>query len=218
MDITAELEILLRLLLAAGSGAAIGYERGIHGRAAGLRTHMLISLGAAVTAMAGQFMTSSGYGDPSRLASGVVSGIGFLGAGIILVKGSNKITGLTTAAAMWATAIVGIAYGAGEYFLAVSASLLIVAILSILVKVETTQKRDYLFYIEIEDAYKTNDIFKEIKTRYPNSHSSDILPAKSGLPSHVGLSINIYDAGEDKGVSVIDYIRSIPGVVYIVKE
>jgi len=211
-------EVILRLLLAAASGAAVGFERGAHGRAAGLRTHMLISMGAAITVMAGIFITEPSYGDPSRIASNVVSGIGFLGAGIILLKGSNKITGLTTAAAMWTTAIIGIAYGAGYYILAVSGTLLIVVILSLLVHFENRQKKDYLFYIEIEDAYQTNEVFAELKKRFPVSHSSDVLPSKTGLPGHVGLSINIHDTNNDNGLSVISAIRSIPGVVYVIKE
>lgn len=211
-------EVILRLVLAAFSGAAVGFERGAHGRAAGLRTHMLISIGAAITVMAGVFITEPSYGDPSRIASNVVSGIGFLGAGIILLKGSNKITGLTTAAAMWTTAIIGIAYGAGYYVLAVSGTLLIIVILSVLVHFETRQKKDYLYYIEIEDAYRANDIFTELKKRFPISHSSDVLPAKTGLPGHVGLSINIHDTNDDNGIGVLTAIREIPGVVYVIKE
>jgi len=211
-------EVILRLVLAALSGAAVGFERGAHGRAAGLRTHMLISMGSAITVMAGIFITEPSYGDPSRIASGVVSGIGFLGAGIILLKGSNKITGLTTAAAMWTTAIIGIAYGAGYYVLAVTGTVLIIAILSVLVHFETRQKKDYLFYIEIEDAYKTNEVFALLKKQYPVSHSSDVLPCKSGLPGHVGLSINIHDINNDNGISVIEQIRTLPGVVFVIKE
>lgn len=211
-------EIVIRLLGAAVAGALVGYERGMHGRAAGLRTHMLISIGSAVTAMLGLYMTDIGYGDPSRIASNVVTGVGFLGAGIILLKGSNKITGLTTAAAMWATATVGLAFGAGYYQLAIAGTLMIFLILSVLVYAETHQKRDYLFFIEVEDAYRINEVFSEIKKMYPISHSSDVLPSKSGLPGHVGISINIKEPSSDRGVSIIDNLQRIPGVVFVVKE
>ena len=144
--------IVLRLLLAAASGAWVGYERGIHGRAAGMRTHMLVSVGSAITSMLGIFMTGLS-GDPSRIAAGVVSGIGFIGAGIILIKGSSKITGLTTAAAMWATATAGLAYGAGYYMLGICGTLVIFLVLRFVIYMENKQKRDYLFFIELEDAY-----------------------------------------------------------------
>jgi len=217
-DIVSLLVIVARLALAGASGALIGFERGKHGRAAGMRTHMLVSIGAAVTSILGIYMTAHGFGDPSRIAAGVVSGIGFIGAGIILIKGSNKITGLTTAAAMWATAAVGLAYGAGYYVLAIPGTALIFIILSGMVYFENHQKKDYLFFIELEDAYRTNDVFKELKQMYPNSHSSDILPSKSGLPGHVGITINIHDDSKDKGVHMIEEIRKIKGVVFVVKE
>lgn len=218
MEAKGILDIVIRLTAAALSGALIGFERGSHGRAAGLRTHMLISMGAAVTVMAGLYMTEPAYGDPSRIASGVVSGIGFLGAGIILVKGSNKITGLTTAAAMWTTAAIGLAYGAGYYKLAVPGTLLIFVVLTLMVQLETHQKKDYLFFIEVEDAYKTNEVFSAIKQLYPISHSSDVLPSKSGLPGHVGITINIHGADSDKGNTIVKQLCSIPGVVFVVKE
>jgi len=218
MEASGTLEILIRLLGAALAGALVGYERGAHGRAAGLRTHMLISVGSAITVMVGLFMTEPAYGDPSRIAANVVTGVGFLGAGIIHLKGSNKITGLTTAAAMWATATVGLAFGAGYYALAVSGTILIFLILAFLVHTETRQKRDYLFFIEVEDAYRTNEIFTEIKNMYPLSHSSDVLPSKSGLSGHVGITINIHEPSSDKGASIIENIRRIPGVVFVVKE
>ena len=210
-------EIALRLLLAAVSGAWVGYERGIHGRAAGMRTHMLVSLGAAITSMLGMFMTQLS-GDPSRIASGVVSGIGFIGAGIILLKGSSKITGLTTAAAMWATATAGLAYGAGYYMLGVCGTVMIFLVLRFVIYMENKQKKDYLFFIELEDAYLTNEVFAKLKEMYPESHSSDILPSKSGLPGHVGITISIHDPSEAKGSNVILEVQKIRGVVFIVKE
>jgi len=212
------LDIILRLGLAAISGASVGYERGAHGRAAGLRTHMLISIGSAMTVLVGEYITASGQGDPSRIASGVVSGIGFLGAGTILLKGSNKITGLTTAAAMWATAAIGLAYGAGYYKAGICGTVMTYFILTCLIYLEARQKRDNLYYIEIEDAFSTNRVFYEIKQMFPVSHSSDILPSKSKLPGHVGISINIKDIDDKEPNYIEEKIRQIPGVVYIVRE
>ena len=96
-------------------GGLIGLERGHHGRAAGLRTHILVCLGAALTTMIGIYSVSElGLtGDPLRVGAQVVSGIGFLGAGTIMVRNKDQVTGLTTAAGLWASAIVGLCAGAG---------------------------------------------------------------------------------------------------------
>ncbi len=123
-----QVEIVLRLLLALVLGAGIGFQRERMKKPAGLRTHILICLGAAL------FTVISIYGfadsvDPSRVAAGVVTGIGFLGAGVIFrsLKG-DVVVGLTTAASVWVTAAIGLACGVGMYLVA-----FIVAVISVLV-------------------------------------------------------------------------------------
>ena len=112
------LDVLFRLGVAAGLGAVIGLERELDEKAAGLRTHMLVSLGSALFTMVGaygfeDFAANGGVGtDPSRIAAQVVTGIGFLGAGVIFRQGFT-IRGLTTAASLWVVAAVGMAAGAG---------------------------------------------------------------------------------------------------------
>ncbi|HSO30089.1 MAG TPA: MgtC/SapB family protein [Candidatus Sulfomarinibacteraceae bacterium] len=129
IDVAFQLDLAVRLLVAAGLGAAVGAEREIHGHPAGIRTHMLVALGS------GLFTVMSIYGfliegsavapvDPTRIAAQIVSGIGFLGAGAIL-KDGVVIRGLTTAASLWATSAVGMAAGAGEYVLAIVAGVII---------------------------------------------------------------------------------------------
>jgi len=127
-------ELLLRLALAAILGSAIGIERERLIWAAGLRTHMLVSVGACL------FMIVSAYGfagvlgthvilDPSRVAAQVVSGVGFLGAGSIILR-NEVVKGLTTAASMWAVAAIGLAVGGGLYLAAIAATVLILFILA----------------------------------------------------------------------------------------
>jgi putative Mg2+ transporter-C (MgtC) family protein len=111
------LDVLFRLAAAAGLGAAIGLERELDEKAAGLRTHMLVSLGAALFTMVGaygfeDFAKGGVSTDPSRIAAQVVTGIGFLGAGVIFRQGFT-VRGLTTAASLWVVAAVGMASGAG---------------------------------------------------------------------------------------------------------
>lgn len=98
-----------RMVLATTLGAAIGLERELHGHPAGLRTHILVSLGAAIAALVSRQIMGS-HGDPGRVAAQVVAGVGFLGAGAIIREGAS-IKGLTTAASIWTTAMIGLAVG-----------------------------------------------------------------------------------------------------------
>ena len=121
-----QLEMTLRILLAAALGGIIGYQREKAHRPAGLRTHMLISTGAAL------FTVISAFGfpaaDPSRIAAGIVTGVGFLGAGTILHR-TRVVEGLTTAASIWAIAAIGMAAGAGMYIIAAVTTAVVVIIL-----------------------------------------------------------------------------------------
>ena len=109
-----EVEMVLRLLLAAALGAAIGYQRARAGKPAGVRDYTLISVGSALFTVASLY----GFGaiaDPSRIAAGIVAGIGFLGAGAIIRREEGVVAGLTTAATIWMVAAIGLAAGAGLY-------------------------------------------------------------------------------------------------------
>lgn len=125
------LDMTLRLLLAIALGAIIGYQRERAGKAAGLRTHTLISMGAALFTVVSIF-GFSGAVDPSRVAAGVVAGVGFIGAGVIFRgMGGDRVAGLTTAASIWTAAGVGLAAGAGMWLIAIIAGLAAVGILMI---------------------------------------------------------------------------------------
>ena len=110
------LTLLIRTLLALICAGAIGYERDVRGAAAGFRTHILVCIGAMLAMMTGQF-TAMHFDrvDASRIGAQVISGIGFLGAGTIMVKNGDHIKGLTTAAGLWASACIGLALGVGFY-------------------------------------------------------------------------------------------------------
>ncbi|MDO4311798.1 MAG: MgtC/SapB family protein [Eubacteriales bacterium] len=110
------LSITMRILFSSLSAGLIGFERGRAGRAAGLRTHILVSLGACIVMCVDHYLVVAinPAADPARLGAQVINGIGFLGAGTILATG-KRVTGLTTAAGLWTTACVGLAYGAGYF-------------------------------------------------------------------------------------------------------
>jgi putative Mg2+ transporter-C (MgtC) family protein len=126
-------EELLRILLAAGLGAAVGVERELREHEAGVRTHMLVAVGAALFTLVsaygfGEFFIQGGPivpTDPTRIAAQIVTGIGFLGAGAIIRQGPS-VRGLTTAATLWAVAAIGLAAGAGFYGGAVATTLVVI--------------------------------------------------------------------------------------------
>jgi putative Mg2+ transporter-C (MgtC) family protein len=122
--------MILRFLLAAALGAGIGFQRERAGKAAGIRTHTLVSSGAALFTLVSIYGFSGAAVDISRVAAGVVVGMGFIGAGVIFRGLSGEgIAGLTTAASMWATAAIGLAVGTGMYLISVIATAVTVGVL-----------------------------------------------------------------------------------------
>ena len=127
------LSIGLRLFASIILGGIIGFERGKKNRPAGLRTNMLVCMGACIVMMTNQYIQQVyGTGDPVRMGAQVVSGIGFLGAGTIVVTANNRIKGLTTAASLWTAACVGLALGIGLYEVAIIGGAVIFIILTLL--------------------------------------------------------------------------------------
>jgi putative Mg2+ transporter-C (MgtC) family protein len=150
-----DLEMSLRLLAALGAGALIGYERSFHGRPAGFRTHALVctasSLLMLVTVYEAHWMTST-LGrvqlDPTRMAQGIMTGIGFLGAGVIVKEGLS-VRGLTTAASIWITAAIGVLAGIGFYFPLVLAVVLTLGVLSAFRWIESRMPTQAYYHFEV---------------------------------------------------------------------
>jgi putative Mg2+ transporter-C (MgtC) family protein len=135
-----EVDILLRVLIAAALGALVGWQREVHHEPAGLRTHIILVLGSALCMtlsinIAQQFRTTALNGDPGRIAAQIVSGIGFLCAGAIIREGFT-IKGLTTATSLWTMAIVGMTVGLGYYLTSIVVTLFILVILTLLNSLE----------------------------------------------------------------------------------
>lgn len=151
------IEFLIKMVLATVMGAIIGFERKSRNKEAGIRTHSIVALASAL------MMIISKYGffdiiefDAARVAAQVVSGIGFLGTGLIFIK-NNSVNGLTTAAGIWATAGIGLAMGAGLYAVAICGTLLIV-IVQILMYKDAFLNKDHLtitFEVSLEDSFNT---------------------------------------------------------------
>ncbi len=141
---------MLRLVLAVVLGSLIGLEREIHNRPAGFRTHILVSVGAALFTLVSVYGITGG--DPGRIAAQIVSGIGFLGAGTILREGAN-IKGLTTAASLWAVAGIGMASGAGYYVGALATTALVLVVLLFFSRLEKRllQSQYHVLSMELAD-------------------------------------------------------------------
>jgi putative Mg2+ transporter-C (MgtC) family protein len=133
MNIDFDLEVALRLIISFCIGSAIGLEREYHSKAAGIRTMIMICLGSTIfTAIS----LSLGSANPDRLAASIVTGVGFLGAGVIFKEGVT-VTGITTATTIWICAALGTAVGAGEYFVAIVGSVIILIVLVFLGRVQS---------------------------------------------------------------------------------
>ncbi len=183
---------ILRIFLAALFGGIIGLERGKHGRAAGLRTHILICIGSALTSLIGLFAATNSFsGDAFRISAQVVSGIGFLGVGMIMVRNRTIITGLTTAAGLWATAIIGIAVGYGFYLGALITTILSVITVVLFGFFESKGKSITVFYIEVSNTEKTTEVVKELKGILNSEIIVDVVSPKSTAAGHVGLLLHV---------------------------
>ena len=200
IDYLRELNIVsasVRLLLAMFIGGVIGLERGKQGRAAGMRTHTLVCLGATLASMLGYYSTTflSFGGDPLRVGAQVISGIGFLGVGSILIKGRFQITGLTTAAGLWCSAAIGLALGAGYYEGALITFVLAVLTVTVVHRLEYTINRKYSrfgIYVEIRS---DEDVRRTITYMQENLRVSDIqvTAPRSGKAGNVGIEANVYN-------------------------
>ena len=191
------ISITVRLILAMIFGGTIGLERGKQGRAAGMRTHIFVCLGATLATMIGFYSVANLHssGDPLRIAAQVVSGIGFLGVGTILIKGRFQITGLTTAAGLWCAAAIGIALGAGFYEGAVITFICSVLTVTILWRVEYILNKKYRrfgIYVEI---CSDKHIREAITYLEETCHVTDIqvTSPRSGTTGNVGIEANVHN-------------------------
>tara|TARA_A100001515_G_C4519897_1_gene193084 strand:+ start:13 stop:675 length:663 start_codon:yes stop_codon:yes gene_type:complete len=208
-------EPFIELLAAAGLGSLIGLEREVHGQPAGLRTHMILAVGASLAAMLSisysQFLSSPDLpSDPGRIVAQVVSGVGFLGAGAILRFGVS-VKGLTTASSLWTTAIIGIACGSGYFELALFTSLLVLVILTAISKAEKvflTTYRSHTLKVTLDDR---PGIVSDIKSVLSN-HRVKMVSLNAAMPDKKTLKLSMvirkpHDLGMDKIINVVNNLK-----------
>lgn len=212
--------ILVKLGLCFLSGGLIGLERGRHGRSAGMRTHILVCLGATLAAMLDLYVNGLLDSDGTRIAAQVVTGIGFLGAGVILVKRDLTVTGLTTAAGLWATSIIGLAYGFGYFEAALVATLLLLVTTMLLYRLESGQKSVLCLYFEVDDLSATNAVLDRLREMVPMGQL-ELIPPKSGNTSHIGIRLSFTRkrarAWGHSGKHLEAFL-SIPHVLYVIAD
>lgn len=186
------LEFVIRLLVASGIGAVIGLERKYRAKGAGVGTHVLVAIGAALFMIVSQhgFVGASRF-DAARVAAGVVSGIGFLGGGIIL-KQQNRVSGLTTAAGLWVTAAVGLSIGSGLYILGVSAALLV------------------LFWVDVTClmTYKVGK--RQVNVSLSSTDRESLQKALASL----GRGVETYSLSKNGGIFKIDAVLNVRNKEY----
>lgn len=161
-----QIELFLRIIIASILGGIIGYERKNRDKSAGMRTHAIVCLGAALIMIVSKYcFTDIPEYDASRVAAQIVSGVGFLGTGMIFVK-HNTVSGLTTAAGVWTTAGIGMAIGSGAYLVGISAAFLVIAVQIILHKISFTfpdREKDNIEIITNEYQSVIIDIQKQLE-------------------------------------------------------
>lgn len=204
--------VIVRIFLAMLLGGLIGMEREKSRRPAGFRTHILVCVGACMTALIGLFVWKEmgDITDPMRISAQVVSGIGFLGVGTILVKEHDHITGLTTAAGLWTTAAIGIACGYGFYSAAFVGTLVVAITAAILFKLEKgTRRRNSVrsIYLEIAGTEAVNEytdwFWAELKAK-----NVMIMAPRSAIKHNVGVEV-ILSVNDEKEVhSLLEKIRA----------
>ena len=196
----------LRIILAMIMGGVIGYERELKHRPAGFRTYMLVALGSAVTVILSQYldlMLSTGWADSLRenqvgnrtdvvrIGAQVINGIGFIGAGTILVTSRNEVKGLTTAAGLWASACMGLAIGAGFYECFLIGFALVIFIMKLLPLIEDavlSRARNMNIYIEMDNIEDLSNIVNRIKADGIRMYDVDIdREQNSHMPQVNGL-------------------------------
>ena len=163
------LAVVLRILAAIMIGGLLGLERGMKHRPAGLRTYMLVCVGACLVMLTNQYIFQVfGTGDPVRMGAQVVSGIGFLGAGTIIVTRRNQIKGLTTAAGLWTSAGVGLALGIGFYEAAFIGAFAVFFVITLLQRMDNSlhrKSRQMEIYIELSKDTSLGDFLRAVRSR-----------------------------------------------------
>jgi len=213
------LSVALRIATAIIVGGLIGLERGLKNRPAGLRTYMVVCLGACLIMLTNQYIyQATAVGDPVRMGAQVISGIGFLGAGTIIVTRRNQIKGLTTAAGLWAAAGVGLAVGIGFYEAALAGAFAIFFVMTMLQKMDNKMHRSTKvieIYVELKREYPLGDFLQDIRNmdiEVRDTMREQDIDSNDGIRAYF-TTLKLQK--RQNHLEIIDQIRVLPGIICI---
>lgn len=211
--------VIVRILAAVIIGGIIGLERGLKNRPAGLRTYMLVCVGSCLIMLTNQYIYQiTGTGDPVRMGAQVVSGIGFLGAGTIVVTRRSHIKGLTTAAGLWSAAGVGLALGIGFYEAALAAGLMIFVILTILQRMDDRMRRStrvFELYVELKESVSLGSFLRRIREMDLEMTDVQFEPDSVMAQDVRGFVATMKSQKRQNHFLVMENIRKLEGVVHV---
>ena len=212
------LAVALRIFAAVILGGLIGLERGLKNRAAGLRTHMLVCVGACLIMVTNQFIyQTTGTGDPVRMGAQVISGIGFLGAGTIMVTRRHQVKGLTTAAGLWTAAGVGLALGIGFYEAAAMGSLAVFVVMTLMQKMDNRVHRktkDFDLFVELTPALSFGNFLKEMRKLEIEVAEVQKEPSTDAESGNRAYLLAMHTKDRRLHMDVLEEIQAIEGVSY----
>lgn len=222
MDTIRELTVvsaIIRTILAVFLGGIIGLERGLKNHPAGLRTYILVCMGACIVMMTNQYVYQVfDSGDPVRMGAQVISGIGFLGAGTIIVTSKNQIKGLTTAAGLWTTACVGLALGIGLYEIAIIGGIVIFIVLTLLNRLDhylKENRKNVEVYIELDKEFTLRDFIKELRSRGIKGSNIQLPNNNTIKDKEICLIISLKSENYFTCEELVKKVNNIEGVLHV---
>ena len=216
--------ILLRLCLALLCGGIIGLERAKKHQSAGFRTYMLVCLGSTLTMLLGQYeyylthIAGSGSADVSRLGAQVINGIGFIATGTILVTDRQEVKGLTTAAALWASACMGLALGIGFYEGAIIGCVFIFGGMTILHRIDDymlSKSKIVELYIELEAIQNINEVVTLLRENQIETTYIEITKSENNSTREAGVFLTVKQHQKKVHAELISMISGLPVVKYV---
>ena len=223
--------MLLRVFLAILAGGLIGLERELKHRPAGFRTYTIVALGASLTILLSQYLNLMLNGpwasvaaevgiktDVSRFGAQVINGVGFLGAGTILVTSRREVTGVTTAAGLWASACMGLAAGAGFYEAVLIGFLYIWIIMRFFPRIERSILETSVhmnLYVELDDPDRLSGLLSEIKKREIRVYDMDIERSEHRLVRNIGIYLSARLPRRQDHSEILAVLSGVPGIVSI---
>lgn len=213
------LAIALRIFIAILAGGLLGMERGMKNRPAGMRTYMLVCVGSCLIMLTNQYIFQVyGAGDPVRLGAQVISGIGFLGAGTIVVTRRNQIKGLTTAAGLWTSAGIGLALGIGFYEAAVLGSVAIFTVITLLQRMDNNlhrKSKQLEAYIELSEEISLGDFLRTVRNSGIEIYNVQREQGGDSEGKNRAYIATLKTKKRSNHEQILEQVADIPGVAYL---